>query len=124
VNLINIFVAKIIRLSNSLELSVLVGIDPASDGLARAQRLGVKTCATGIDGLLNMPEWNNIQIIFDATSAKAHLYNWGKVKAFPNKKMIDLTPAAVGPYLVPPVNFTEQHGYLRRSGDYTNCGCR
>jgi len=98
---------KIIRLSKHLKLSVLVGIDPASDGLARAQGLGIKTCATGIDGLLAMPEWNNINIIFDATSAKAHLYNWEKVKAFPNKKMIDLTPAAVGPYLVPPVNFTE-----------------
>ncbi len=96
---------KILRLSDRLSMSVLVGIDPESDGLARAKRMGVVTCHTGIDGLLEMPEWKDIKIIFDATSAKAHLYNWDKVKAFPDKKMIDLTPAAVGPYLVPPVNF-------------------
>lgn len=98
---------KIIRLSETLEMSVFVGIDPESDGLARAKRMGVATCHTGIDGLLNMPEWKDIKIIFDATSAKAHLYNWNKVKSFPDKKMIDLTPAAIGPFLVPPVNFSE-----------------
>ncbi len=96
---------KVLRLSKSLEMSVLVGIDPDSDGLARAKRMGVATTHQGIDGLLEMPEWQDIKIVFDATSAKAHLYNWEKVKAFPDKKMIDLTPAAVGPYLVPPVNF-------------------
>lgn len=98
---------KIIRLSKTLEMSVLVGIDPKSDGLARAQRMGISICHSGIDGLLEMKEWEDVKIIFDATSAKAHLYNWEKVKAFPDKKMIDLTPAAVGPYLVPPVNFLE-----------------
>ena len=96
---------KIIRLSESLEMSVMVGIDENSDGLARAKRMDILTCHTGIDGLLKMPEWNDIQIIFDATSAKAHQYNWEKIKKFPDKKMIDLTPAAIGPYLVPPVNF-------------------
>ena len=98
---------KIIRLSDCLEMSVLVGIDPESDGLARAKRLGVQTCHTGIDGLMEMDEWNDIKIIFDATSAKAHQYNWRKIQAFPDKKMIDLTPAAIGPYLVPPVNFLD-----------------
>ncbi len=98
---------KILRLSDSLEMSVMVGIDPESDGLARAKRMGVQTCHTGIDGLIEMSEWQDIKIVFDATSAKAHLYNWSKVKAFPDKKMIDLTPAAVGPYLVPPVNFLD-----------------
>jgi len=98
---------KVLRLSEKLEMSVLVGIDPSSDGLARAKRMGVATCATGIDGLIKMAEWQDIQIVFDATSAKAHLYNWEKVKAFPDKKMIDLTPAAVGPYLIPPINFLE-----------------
>lgn len=98
---------KILRLSESLEMSVLVGIDPESDGLARAKRMGVKTCATGIDGLIELAEWEDIKVVFDATSARAHLYNWDKVKAFPDKKMIDLTPAAVGPFLVPPVNFNE-----------------
>jgi len=98
---------KIMRLSKSLEMSVFVGIDPESDGLARAERMGVATTYEGVDGLIKMKEWADIKIVFDATSAKAHLYNWGKIQAFPDKKMIDLTPAAVGPYLVPPINFLE-----------------
>jgi len=98
---------KIIRLSESLEMSVFVGIDPDSDGLARAKRMGITTCHAGVDGLIQMEEWKDIKIVFDATSARAHLYNWDKIKAFPDKKMIDLTPAAVGPYLVPPVNFSD-----------------
>lgn len=97
---------KIIRTSKVLEMSVFVGIDPESDGLARAKRMGVKTTHEGIEGLLKMPEWDDIKIVFDATSAKAHLFNWGFVKKYPDKYMIDLTPAAVGPYLVPPVNFS------------------
>ena len=96
---------KILRTSKVLDMSVFVGIDPESDGLARAKRMGVKTTHEGIEGLSKMPEWDDIKIVFDATSAKAHLYNWGFVKAYPDKIMIDLTPAAVGPYLVPPVNF-------------------
>ncbi len=95
---------KILRTSEHLEMSVLVGIDPESDGLARAKRMGVKTCSTGIAGLVEMPEWTDIKIIFDATSAKAHHYNYSFVKQFPDKKIIDLTPAAIGPYLVPAVN--------------------
>jgi len=98
---------KIIRLSETLEVAVLVGIDPESDGLARARRMGIDTCHTGVDGLINMPEWKEIKIIFDATSARAHQYNWDKIQAFPDKKMIDLTPAAIGPYLVPTVNLNE-----------------
>ena len=96
---------KVIRTSDTLEMSVLVGIDPESDGLARARRMGIKTTHEGIKGLLDMPEWEAIKIVFDATSAKAHLYNWKFVKEYPDKRMVDLTPAAVGPYLVPPVNF-------------------
>ena len=95
---------KILRYSESIEASVLVGIDPESDGLARARNMGVKTCHTGIDGLMDMPEWKDIKIVFDATSAKAHHYNWEKTKTFEDKIMIDLTPAAIGPYTVPPVN--------------------
>jgi len=98
---------KIIRLSEVLEMSVFVGIDPESDGLARAKRLNVATCHTGVDGLIEMDEWSEIKIIFDATSAKAHVYNWEKIKEFSDKKIIDLTPAAIGPYLVPPVNFLD-----------------
>ncbi len=98
---------KIIRTSSVLEMSVLVGIDPSSDGLARAQRMGIKTTHEGITGLIEMPEWQDIKLVFDATSAKAHLYNWGYVQQYPDKRIIDLTPAAVGPYLVPPVNFDD-----------------
>jgi len=98
---------KIIRTSEQLEMSVLVGIDPASDGLARANRMGIETCHTGITGLIEMPEWKDIKIIFDATSAKAHHYNWSIVQKYEDKRMIDLTPAAIGPYLVPPVNFDD-----------------
>lgn len=96
---------KIIRTSKVLEMACFVGIDAESDGLARAKRMGVEICSTGIDGLLEMPIWNDIEVIFDATSAKAHLYNFDKIKAFPNKKVVDLTPAAIGPYVVPAVSF-------------------
>ncbi len=95
---------KVLRYSESLEMSVMVGIDSNSDGLARAQRMGVATTHEGVDGLISMPEWNNISVVFDATSAKAHLYNFEKINAFPGKKVIDLTPAAIGPFMVPAVN--------------------
>jgi len=95
---------KILRNSEVLEMSVMVGIDPNSDGLARAARMGVATTYEGVDGLIKMDEFKDAHIIFDATSAKAHLYNYAKIKEFPDKQMIDLTPAAVGPYLIPPVN--------------------
>lgn len=95
---------KVIRTSKVLEMSVMVGIDEKSDGLARAQRMGVATTHEGVDGLLKMPVWQDIAIVFDATSAKAHLYNFDKIKAYPNKKMVDLTPAAIGPFVVPAVN--------------------
>ena len=95
---------KVLRYSQNLEMSVMVGIDAQSDGLARAQRMGVATTHEGVDGLIAMPEWNDITIVFDATSAKAHLYNYDKISAFPGKKVIDLTPAAIGPFIVPAVN--------------------
>lgn len=98
---------KILRLSKSLKMSVMVGIDPNSDGLARAKRMGVKTCHTGIDGLIKMPEFEEIQLVFDATSAKAHLYNNEILQKYPDKKIIDLTPAAIGPFIVPAVNLDE-----------------
>lgn len=98
---------KIIRTSDVLEASVMVGIDPNSDGLARAERMGVKTTHEGIDGLIKMKEFEDIKLIFDATSAKAHHYNYNIVKQYADKKIIDLTPAAIGPFLVPPVNFND-----------------
>ena len=96
---------KILRNSSELEVGCLVGIDPNSDGLARAKRMDIETNSDGIDGLIQMKIWEEIDVIFDATSAKAHLYNLEKIKPFPNKKVVDLTPAAIGPYVIPAVNF-------------------
>lgn len=96
---------KIMRTSEVLEMGAMVGIDPNSDGLARAARMGVETTHEGIDGLLKMDVWKDIKIVFDATSAKAHLYNFDKIKQFEDKKVVDLTPAAVGPYVIPAVSF-------------------
>ena len=97
---------KIMRTSDTLEMGVLVGIDPNSDGLARAKRLSIQTTHEGMDGLVKMPIWKEIEVVFDATSAKAHLYNNELCKR-DGKRMIDLTPAAVGPYCVPVVNASE-----------------
>jgi len=94
---------KIMRLSSVLEMGAFVGIDPQSDGLQRAARLGVPITAEGIEGLIAMPEFAEIGIVFDATSASAHKRNSELVLAA-GKRMIDLTPAAIGPYTVPPVN--------------------
>lgn len=94
---------KIMRRAGVLEMAALVGIDPASDGLARAQRLGVTVTPHGIEGLRALPSWPEIQIVFDATSANAHRANSAACSAA-SKVMIDLTPAAVGPFVVPVVN--------------------
>ena len=94
---------KIMRLSNVLEMGAMVGIDANSDGLARAKRLGVATTHEGIDGLLAMPEFADVEIVFDATSAGAHRRN-SKLVLAAGKRMVDLTPAAIGPYTIPPVN--------------------
>lgn len=94
---------KILRTSSVLNMAVMVGIDPESDGLARAQRLGVATCANGIDGLVNMPQFSDIHIVFDATSAYSHQIHHQVLNQY-GKQIIDLTPAAIGPYVVPVVN--------------------
>jgi len=94
---------KIMRNSKNLEMGAMVGIDPASDGLARATRLGVPTTAEGVDGLLRLPNYNDIRIVFDATSAKAHIHNNGLLQK-DGKKVIDLTPAAIGPFTIPVIN--------------------
>ncbi len=94
---------KVMRLSDVLEMSVFVGIDPDSDGLKRAAKMGVATTADGIDGLLAMPEFADIEIVFDATSAGAHKHHDEVLRA-KGKRVIDLTPAAIGPYTIPPVN--------------------
>lgn len=94
---------KIIRSSGPLEMAAMVGIDPASDGLQRAARLGVATTHDGIEGLVALPVWDQIGIVFDATSAGAHKRHSDVVTAA-GKVMVDLTPAAIGPYVIPVVN--------------------
>ena len=94
---------KIMRLSDVLEMGAFVGIDPESDGLKRAARMGVPTTAEGIDGLIAMSEFADIKIVFDATSASAHKRN-SELVLGAGKRMIDLTPAAIGPFTIPSVN--------------------
>ncbi|MFI9626727.1 acetaldehyde dehydrogenase (acetylating) [Streptomyces sp. NPDC052042] len=100
---------KVLRGSKHLEMGAMVGIDPASDGLARAARLGVPVTHEGVDGLIAMPGFDEIDIVFDATSAKAHEANAAKLAPL-GKRLIDLTPAAIGPYVVPAVNLDEHLG--------------
>lgn len=94
---------KVMRLSETLAMGAFVGIDAASDGLARARRLGVPTSAEGVDGLVAMPEFKDIEIVFDATSAGAHKRHDEVLRRY-GKRVIDLTPAAIGPFTIPPVN--------------------
>ncbi len=89
--------------SKVLEPLWMVGIDPASDGLARAEAMGLKTTAEGVDGLLPHVAADGVQIAFDATSAYVHAENSANLNAL-GVLMIDLTPAAIGPYCCPPVN--------------------
>ncbi|WP_349343484.1 acetaldehyde dehydrogenase (acetylating) [Marinobacter sp. MMG032] len=99
---------KILRNGKHIEMGVMVGIDPESDGLARAQRMGVATTHEGVDGLVKMPEFADIDIVFDATSAKAHMHNEVFLRGHKeNIKIVDLTPAAIGPYCVPVVNLEQ-----------------
>jgi len=97
---------KVLRVSQHLEMGAFVGIDPASDGLRRAQRLGVPTTAHGVQGLLDMPDFDDIAVVFDATSAAAHLDNARLLTPY-GKNLVDLTPAAIGPFVVPAVNLHE-----------------
>jgi acetaldehyde dehydrogenase len=96
---------KVLRQGRYVEMGAMVGIDPASDGLARAQRLGVATTAEGVEGLARLPEFADIDLVFDATSAAAHVRNDAFLRGLkPGIRMIDLTPAAIGPYCIPVVN--------------------
>ncbi|MQY11165.1 Acetaldehyde dehydrogenase [Streptomyces sp. RB5] len=97
---------KIMRTAEHLEMGVMVGIDPASEGLARAARFGFETTHEGVDGLLKSPQIDEIGIVFDATSAGAHKHNDEKLRPL-GIRMIDLTPAAIGPYVIPAVNLGE-----------------
>mgnify|MGYP000052997509 FL=1 len=102
---------KILRTAEHIEMGVMVGIDPESDGLARAKRMGVATTAEGVEGLVQMPEFAEIQVVFDATSAGAHVHNDKLLREHkPDIRVVDLTPAAIGPYCVPVVNLEEHLG--------------
>lgn len=100
---------KILRNAKHLEMAAMVGIDPASDGLARAARLGVATTHEGVEGLARLPVFKDIEFVFDATSAGAHVTNEALLRQHKaDLRMIDLTPAAIGPYCVPVVNLEQQ----------------
>ncbi|HEX5202809.1 acetaldehyde dehydrogenase (acetylating) [Paractinoplanes rhizophilus] len=110
---------KVLRTSAELRMVAMAGIDPDSDGLARAKRLGIATTAKGVEGLVALPEFADVGIVFDATSAGAHRHNDEVLKAYP-VKVVDLTPAAVGPYVVPPVNLAAHPG--ERNVNMVTCG--
>jgi acetaldehyde dehydrogenase len=112
---------KVLRHSPVLEMAAMVGIDPGSDGLARAARLGVPTTAEGLDGLLAMEGFDEIGIIFDATSATAHVANAAVLAPY-GKRLIDLTPAAIGPYVVPTVNLDQQLDTGAQNVNMVTCG--
>ncbi|MGN9842620.1 acetaldehyde dehydrogenase (acetylating) [Nonomuraea sp. H19] len=100
---------KVMRHSAALEMAAMVGIDPGSDGLARARRLKVPTTHEGVTGLIALDGFDDIGIVFDATSAKAHIANAARLEPF-GKTLIDLTPAAIGPFVVPAVNLDRHLG--------------
>jgi acetaldehyde dehydrogenase len=110
---------KVMRLSKTLRVAAMVGIDPESDGLARAKRMGVATTAEGVEGFVRMPEFEAVEIVFDATSAKAHKRHDEVLRAH-GKTLIDLTPAAIGPYVIPPVNLDQHLG--ERNVNMVSCG--
>jgi acetaldehyde/propanal dehydrogenase len=99
----------------------MVGIDPASDGLKKAREMGIKTTADGVDGLVPHIKADGVQIVFDATSAYVHAENSRKVNA-QGAMMIDLTPAAIGPYCVPPVNLATHVGKREMNVNMVTCG--
>ena len=107
--------------SDYIEPVWMVGVDPDSPGLARARELGIRTTHDGVDGLLPHIESDAIQVAFDATSAYVHADNYRKLKA-KGVLMIDLTPAAIGPYCVPPVNLNQHAGRRETNVNMVTCG--
>ena len=97
---------KILESTGPLTVGAMVGIDPDSDGLARARQAGVLATADGVEGLLAMPDFADIRLAFDATSATAHRANWAALRDT-GIRMLDLTPASIGPFCVPVVNLDD-----------------
>ena len=110
-----------LKRSSVLEPVWMVGVDPTSEGLARARDMGLKTTDKGVDGLLPHVKADGVQIAFDATSAYVHAENSRKLNAL-GVMMIDLTPAAVGPYCIPPVNLREHVGKREMNVNMVTCG--
>src|SRR3546814_456457 len=94
---------KMIKYPQNMELVAVVGIDPASEGLAMARERGIGTTHEGVEGLKKRADYSEIGIVFDATSAYAHKAHDAALRA-DGKLVVDLTPAAIGPFTVPPVN--------------------
>jgi len=112
---------KVLRHGRNVEMGAMVGIDPASDGLARAARMGVAATHEGVQGLVRLPVFEDIDIVFDATSASAHVRNDAFLRERkPGIRCVDLTPAAIGPYCVPVVN-GQQH-LDARNVNMVTCG--
>jgi acetaldehyde/propanal dehydrogenase len=109
------------RRSPHLEPVWMAGIDPASDGLARARELGLYTTADGVAGLLPHIARDQIRLVFDATSARAHRVTWRLLQEH-DLTVIDLTPAAVGPACIPPVNLAEHIRAEVRNVNMVTCG--
>tara|TARA_R110002012_G_scaffold166748_2_gene330183 strand:- start:1574 stop:2485 length:912 start_codon:yes stop_codon:yes gene_type:complete len=107
--------------SDWIEPIWMVGIDETSEGLKRAREMGIKTCATGVDGVLEHIVADDIRIAFDATSAYVHAENSRKLNEL-GVIMVDLTPAAVGPFCVPPVNLAEHAKKLEMNVNMVTCG--
>lgn len=107
--------------SDWIEPVWMVGIDPESDGLTRARDLGLKTTHEGVDGLVPHMKSDNVQVVFDATSAYVHAENSRKVQE-QGALMIDLTPAAIGPFCVPAVNLKEHIGKGEMNVNMVTCG--
>ncbi|MDF2823942.1 MAG: acetaldehyde dehydrogenase [Mycobacterium sp.] len=108
-----------LRRSPVLDIAAMVGIDPASDGLARAAALDVAVTAAGVDGLLSLGVFDDIDVVFDATSAQAHHSNYALLEPT-GRLVVDLTPAAIGPYVVPAVNMAGLAGH--RNLNMVTCG--
>lgn len=110
-----------LKRSEVLEPVWMVGIDPASEGLRRAEEMGLKVTAEGVDGLLPHVAADDIRIAFDATSAYVHAENSRKLTEL-GVLMIDLTPAAIGPYCVPPVNLKDNLKAGAKNVNMVTCG--